>query len=149
MLNIKVKTFSQLTTKELYDLLQLRSEVFVVEQDCVYQDIDGKDQIALHVLGFKDEVLVGYTRIFKPGDYFELASIGRVVVKENERKHKYGYDIMDASIKTIKDVFNTTDIKISAQCYLKRFYNNLQFFEVGDQYLEDGIPHIAMIYEDK
>ena len=149
MLNIKVKTFSQLTTKELYDLLQLRSEVFVVEQDCVYQDIDGKDQIALHVLGFKDEVLVGYTRIFKPGDYFELASIGRVVVKENERKHKYGYDIMDASIKTIKDVFNTTDINISAQCYLKRFYNNLQFFEVGDQYLEDGIPHIAMIYEDK
>jgi ElaA protein len=149
MLNIKVKTFSQLTTKELYDLLQLRSEVFVVEQDCVYQDIDGKDQKALHVLGFKDEVLVGYTRIFKPGDYFELASIGRVVVKENERKHKYGYDIMDASIKTIKDVFNTTDIKISAQCYLKRFYNNLQFFEVGDQYLEDGIPHIAMIYEDK
>ena len=149
MLNIKVKTFSQLTTKELYDLLQLRSEVFVVEQDCVYQDIDGKDQIALHVLGFKDEVLVGYTRIFKPGDYFELASIGRVVVKENERKHKYGYDIMDASIKTIKDVFNTTAIKISAQCYLKRFYNNLQFFEVGDQYLEDGIPHIAMIYEDK
>ncbi|WP_027879353.1 MULTISPECIES: GNAT family N-acetyltransferase [Mesoflavibacter] len=149
MLNIKVKTFSQLTTKELYDLLQLRSEVFVVEQDCVYQDIDGKDQKALHVLGFKDEVLVGYTRIFKPGDYFELASIGRVVVKENERKHKYGYDIMDASIKTIKDVFNTTDIKISAQCYLKRFYNNLQFFEVGEQYLEDGIPHIAMIYEDK
>lgn len=149
MLNIKVKTFSQLTTKELYDLLQLRSEVFVVEQDCVYQDIDGKDQKALHVLGFKDEVLVGYTRIFKPGDYFELASIGRVVVKENERKHKYGYDIMDVSIKTIKDVFNTTAIKISAQCYLKRFYNNLQFFEVGDQYLEDGIPHIAMIYEDK
>ena len=149
MLNIKVKTFSQLTTKELYDLLQLRSEVFVVEQDCVYQDIDGKDQKALHVLGFKDEVLVGYTRIFKPGDYFELASIGRVVVKENERKHKYGYDIMDVSIKTIKDVFNTTDIKISAQCYLKRFYNNLQFFEVGEQYLEDGIPHIAMIYEDK
>lgn len=149
MLNIKVKTFSQLTTKELYDLLQLRSEVFVVEQDCVYQDIDGKDQKALHVLGFKDEVLVGYTRIFKPGDYFELASIGRVVVKENERKHKYGYDIMDASIKTIKDVFNTTDIKISAQCYLKRFYNNLQFFEVGEQYLEDGIPHIAMVYENK
>lgn len=149
MLNIKVKTFSQLTTKELYDLLQLRSEVFVVEQDCVYQDIDGRDQKALHVLGFKDEVLVGYTRIFKPGDYFELASIGRVVVKENERKHKYGYDIMDASIKTIKDVFNTTDIKISAQCYLKRFYNNLQFFEVGEQYLEDGIPHIAMVYENK
>lgn len=149
MLTITVKSFNQLTINELYEVLQLRSEVFVVEQDCVYQDIDGKDQNGLHVLGIKDNKIVAYTRLFKPGDYFELASIGRVVVKENERKHKYGYDIMDASIKTIKDVFNTTDIKISAQCYLKRFYNNLQFFEVGEQYLEDGIPHIAMIYEDK
>ncbi|HIC30535.1 MAG TPA: GNAT family N-acetyltransferase [Flavobacteriaceae bacterium] len=146
MLNIKVKSFSQLSTKELYDLLQLRSEVFVVEQDCVYQDIDGKDQKALHILGFKDEILVAYTRIFKPGDYFELASIGRVVVKENQRMHKYGYDIMAASIQAIKAEYNQTKIKISAQCYLKRFYNNLGFFEVGEQYLEDGIPHVAMIY---
>ena len=149
MLTITVKSFDQLTTKELYDLLQLRSEVFVVEQDCVYQDIDGKDQKALHVLGFKDEILVAYTRIFKPGDYFELASIGRVVVKDNQRKHKYGYDIMEASIQAIKAEYNQTKIKISAQCYLKHFYNNLNFFEVGEQYLEDGIPHIAMIYDNK
>ena len=148
MLNITVKSFNQLTTKELYDLLQLRSEVFVVEQDCVYQDIDGKDQNALHVLGIKDNKIVAYTRLFKPGDYFNLASIGRVVVKENQRMHKYGYDIMEASIKAINTNYNTTDIKISAQCYLKRFYNNLNFFEVGEQYLEDDIPHIAMLYKN-
>lgn len=149
MLTIKVKSFDKLSTKELYDLLQLRSEVFVVEQDCVYQDIDGKDQKALHILGFKDELLVAYTRIFKPGDYFELASIGRVVVKENQRLYKYGYDIMKASIQAIKTEYNQTKIKISAQCYLKRFYNNLNFLEVGEQYLEDGIPHVAMLYEEK
>ena len=148
MLNITVKSFNQLTINELYEVLQLRSEVFVVEQDCVYQDIDGKDQNALHVLGIKDNKIVAYTRLFKPGDYFNLASIGRVVVKENQRMHKYGYDIMEASIKAINTNYNTTDIKISAQCYLKRFYNNLNFFEVGEQYLEDDIPHIAMLYKN-
>jgi len=145
MLDIKVKSFEAINTTELYELLQLRSEVFVVEQDCVYQDIDGKDQKALHVLGYKDDNLVAYTRLFKPGDYFEEASIGRVVVRANQRQHKYGYDIMNASIKTIKDSYNQTAIRISAQTYLKRFYNNLQFKEVGEEYLEDGIPHINMI----
>jgi ElaA protein len=145
MLNIQIKTFSELTTNELYELLQLRSEVFVVEQDCVYQELDGKDQKALHVLGFKDEKIVAYTRVFKPGDYFENASIGRVVVKKNERQFKYGYDIMEASIKAIKTQYNETTIKISAQTYLKRFYNNLGFKEIGEAYLEDGIPHIAML----
>ncbi|NRB83558.1 MAG: GNAT family N-acetyltransferase [Winogradskyella sp.] len=145
MLEIKEKSFKALNTKELYDLLQLRSEVFVVEQDCVYQDIDGKDQKALHILGYKHNNLVAYTRLFKPGDYFEEASIGRVIVKANQRQHKYGYDIMKASIKTIKDSYNQTVIRISAQTYLKRFYNNLEFKEVGEEYLEDGIPHINMI----
>ena len=145
MLDIQTKTFDQLNTKELYDLLQLRSEVFVVEQDCVYQDIDGKDQKAFHVLGYKEDKLVAYTRIFKSGDYFEEASIGRVVVKENQRKYRYGYDITNASIEAIKNHFKTSEIRISAQTYLKRFYNNLGFKEVGEEYLEDGIPHINMI----
>jgi ElaA protein len=139
------KSFKELTTKELYDLLQLRSEVFVVEQDCVYQDVDGKDQKAHHVLGYKNDTLVAYTRIFKPGDYFDEASIGRVVVKGNERQYKYGYDIMNASVEAIKVNYNQTQIRISAQTYLKRFYNNLGFFEVGEEYLEDGIPHINML----
>ena len=145
MLDIFTKKFNELTTQQLYNILQLRSEVFVVEQDCVYQDIDGKDQKALHILGYKNEKLVAYTRVFKPGYYFEEPSIGRVVVLQNERQHKYGYDIMEASINAIKTHYNETGIKISAQTYLKRFYNNLDFFEVGEEYLEDGIPHIGMI----
>lgn len=145
MLTIQTKTFNQLTITELYNMLQLRSEVFVVEQDCVYQDIDYKDQKALHILGFKNNKIVAYTRIFKPGDYFENASIGRVVVAKNERKHNYGYDIMNASITAVNNYFNETIIKISAQCYLVKFYNNLGFKQIGEQYLEDNIPHISMI----
>ena len=117
MIDIYTKTFQELTINELYDLLQLRSEVFVVEQNCVYQDIDGKDIKALHVIGKKNNKIVAYTRIFKPGDYFEYASVGRVVVRNIERQHKYGYDLMEASIKTIKDYFNTTTIELSAQVY--------------------------------
>lgn len=145
MLNIITKTFQQLTTEELYAILQLRSEVFVVEQNCVYQDIDKKDQKALHVLGLKNEKLVAYTRLFKPGDYFENASIGRVVVRENERKYKYGYDIMNASIKSIEQHYNEKTIKISAQEYLVKFYSNLGFKTIRTSYLEDGIPHVAMV----
>ena len=145
MLEIKVKTFKELTLTELYNILMLRSEVFVVEQDCVYQDIDGKDQKALHVLGYNSNQLMAYTRLFKPGDYFNEASIGRVVVAQNQRQHKFGYAIMKASIDTINTYYNETKIKISAQMYLKRFYNNLEFIEVGEQYLEDNIPHIAML----
>ncbi|MDY2586222.1 GNAT family N-acetyltransferase [Winogradskyella aquimaris] len=147
MLDIQTKTFEQLNTKELYDLLQLRSEVFVVEQDCVYQDIDGKDQKAFHVLGYKNQNLVAYTRIFKPGDYFKEASIGRVVVKETQRQYGYGYDIMNVSVEAIQKHFKTSHIRISAQTYLKRFYNNLGFKEVGEEYLEDGIPHVNMLLE--
>ena len=145
MLKITTKEFSELNTKELYDLLQLRSEVFVVEQDCVYQDIDGKDKKAHHVLGYKNDQLVAYTRVFKPEDYFKKASIGRVVVNERERQHNYGYDIMKASISLIENDFNETEIVISAQTYLGNFYNKLGFREIGEEYLEDGIPHIKMI----
>lgn len=144
MLEYRIKSYSDLTKDELYALLQLRSEVFVVEQNCVYQDIDGKDPKALHVLGFKNEVLIAYTRLFKPGDYFEEASIGRVVVKKEERQHSYGHELMEVSIKAIKEHFKEKVVKISAQSYLKSFYNNLGFKEEGEEYLEDGIPHTAM-----
>ena len=145
MIDIKTKYFKDLSTDELHDLLQLRSEVFVVEQQCIYQDIDGKDKKALHVLGYKNNKLVAYTRIFKPGDYFDEASIGRVVVAKNEREHKYGYSIMEASIQCIKKELKTNTVSLSAQYYLIRFYNNLGFKEVGEEYLEDDIPHIKMI----
>jgi len=145
MLSIETKTFQELTTKELYDLLQLRVDVFCVEQNCVYQDLDGKDEKALHVIGKKDNKIIAYTRVFKPGDYFKESSIGRVVVSKFERQHKYGYHIMEASIQAVKDYFNETTIKLSAQTYLRKFYNNLGFKEIGEEYLEDGIPHIAMV----
>ena len=145
MIQIITKTFDALTTQELYNILQLRSEVFVVEQDCVYQDIDGKDQKALHIFGLKNDKIVAYTRIFNAGVYFKEASIGRVVVAQQERKFKYGYDIMKASINAIKTHYNDTIIRISAQVYLKQFYNNLGFIEDGEDYLEDGIPHINML----
>ena len=90
MMTILVKTFKELNTVELYDILQLRSEVFVVEQGCVYQDLDGKDEKALHVIGIKNNKVVAYTRIFKSGIYFNEASIGRVVVRSSERKYGYG-----------------------------------------------------------
>lgn len=145
MLKISVKPFNKLSLDELYAILQLRSEVFVVEQDCIYQDVDDKDQKALHIIGYKNAKIVAYTRIFKPGDYFDLSSIGRVVVKDNERKNKYGYTIMQASMEAIKKYYNETTVKISAQCYLEKFYNNLGFKQEGKPYLEDGIPHITMI----
>ena len=140
-----IKEFYQLSLDELYRILQLRSEIFVVEQDCVYQDLDFKDQKSLHVFGIKNDKIIAYTRIFKPGDYFKESSIGRVVVRKDERQHKYGYDIMKASIQAVKDYFSETTIKISAQTYLRKFYNNLGFKEIGEEYLEDGIPHIAMV----
>ncbi len=142
-----VKSFDQLTTSELYAILQLRSEVFVVEQDCVYQDIDGKDQKALHVLGFKNNQLIAYTRLFKPADYYEFASIGRVIVKQGERKYGYGHDLIRFSIDTVQNEFSTKTIKIGAQTYLRKFYESHGFQKVGEDYIEDGIPHIYMVRE--
>lgn len=144
-MQVKIVTFEELSLQELYQLLQLRSEVFVVEQDCVYQDIDGKDEKALHVLGLKAGDLVAYTRIFPPKFYFEEAAIGRVVVREQHRKHSYGHEILKASIKAVEERFQTSKIKLSAQTYLTKFYESHGFEQVGEGYLEDGIPHIAMI----
>ena len=139
------KTFKELTTAQLYDLLQLRSEVFVVEQDCVYQDIDGKDQKALHLLGYKEHNLVAYTRCFPPGIYFQEPAIGRVVVRRSERMNSYGHEILKTSIEALETRFPENDIKLSAQTYLTAFYESHGFQQVGQGYLEDNIPHIAMI----
>ncbi len=143
--NIEIKKFSELSLAELYAILQLRSEVFVVEQDCVYQDIDGKDAEALHVLGFKNGKIVAYTRCFAPGYYFPQAAIGRVIVKESERKYGYGHQIMKASASAILENYKTSNIKLSAQQYLIKFYESHGYKSIGEGYLEDGIPHIAMI----
>ncbi|WP_064968056.1 GNAT family N-acetyltransferase [Tenacibaculum ovolyticum] len=140
-----IKNFKELTTSELYEILQLRSEVFVVEQDCVYQDIDGKDQKALHVIGIKEDKIIAYTRLFNSGQYFDTPSIGRVVVKDTERKYGYGHDLIKASIQAIVNNYGENKITISAQTYLQKFYESHGFVKVGEEYLEDGIPHIKMI----
>lgn len=144
-MEIKFKNFDELNLEELYQLLQLRSEVFVVEQNCVYQDIDGKDSKALHVLGIKNGKIIAYTRCFNSGIYFKEAAVGRVVVKKEERRHGYGHKIMKASIEAIESRFNTGRIKLSAQQYLTAFYESHGFEQTGTGYLEDGIPHIAMV----
>jgi ElaA protein len=140
----KIKRFEALSINELYDLMQLRSEVFVVEQNCVYQDIDGKDQKALHVIGEDNGKIVAYARLFKPKDYFEQASIGRVVVKETSRANKLGHILMREAIQAIETHFEETKITISAQLYLKKFYESHGFFQTSEMYLEDDIPHIEM-----
>jgi ElaA protein len=140
----KIKRFEALSIQELYELLQLRSEVFVVEQNCVYQDIDGKDEKALHLIGEDNGITVAYTRLFKPKDYFEEASIGRVVVKETYRKNNIGQILMKEAISEIEKKFDQTKITISAQLYLKKFYESLGFVQTSEMYLEDDIPHIQM-----
>jgi ElaA protein len=145
-LNFKIKNFNELTIHELYEILQLRSEVFVVEQNCVYQDIDGKDTKAMHLIGTMDNKMVAYARLFNKGQYFENASIGRVVVDSKHRNLNFGHDLMRNAMDAIKQHFETTKISISAQLYLKKFYESHGFTQIGDGYLEDGIPHIKMIY---
>ena len=140
----KIKRFDELSNSELYVMLKLRNEVFIVEQNCVYQDIDGKDEKALHLLGFYDGAIVAYARVFKSGDYFENAAIGRVVVSKKYRNKKWGHAIIRGSIAVIQDYFGETKITISAQLHLKTFYEQNDFTQTSEPYLEDGIPHIEM-----
>ena len=111
----KIKPFEALSLPELYLVLQLRSEVFVVEQNCVYQDIDGKDEKALHVIGELDGQTVAYCRLFKSGDYFDQASIGRVIVKETFRDKRWGHDLIREAIESIRVNYGESQITISAQ----------------------------------
>jgi len=140
----KTKTFDELSTKELYQILRLRSEVFVVEQNCVYQDIDNKDQKAVHLFGEFEGEIIAYSRLFKPGAYFEFSSIGRVVVAEKYRNKNFGHELIDQSILEIKNHFKEDNITISAQLYLKKFYQIHGFINTSEEYLEDDIPHIEM-----
>ena len=143
---IVTKIFPELDKEELYQILRLRSEVFVVEQDCVYQDIDNKDQKAIHLFYKEEEEIIGYTRIFKKGDYYENPSIGRVVVSKNKRGKDLGKEIMLESMKYIKNNIKGEKIELSAQVYLDNFYKDLGFYSKGEEYLEDGIPHQRMFF---
>ena len=146
MIVFKCKSFNSLNLDELLSILALRSEVFVVEQNCVYQDIDGEDKKALHIIGYLNEEIVAYARIFDKGDiYPEHCSIGRIATPFSERGKKYGHQLVAFSIKQCNKIFNSRAIKISAQAHLEKFYGHHGFYASGETYLEDGIPHIGML----
>lgn len=141
----KIKPFNALSVNELYDILRLRSEIFVVEQNCVYLDLDGKDKVALHLFGEYEGKIVAYVRLFKAGICFDNASIGRVTVAANYRDRKWGHELMREAIVGIALHFGESKITIGAQLYLKKFYESHKFIQSSDMYLEDDIPHIEMI----
>lgn len=138
-----IKDFNDLKLEELYNILALRNEVFVVEQDCPYQDVDGKDLNSYHVLGYVKNELAAYCRIVRPGISYEEASIGRVIVKDKFRHLKLGSDLMTTAINKSNEL-GYTKLRISAQAHLVNFYGGVGFKTVGEIYLEDDIEHIEM-----
>jgi ElaA protein len=146
-LNWTYKHFNSLTTQQLYTILSLRSEVFVVEQNCVYLDTDNKDLDAWHLCGWENDTLVAYVRILAPGVSYEEASIGRVLTNPAFRKHGNGIELMKLAIEKALQQYGVQKIKIGAQLYLLNFYSNLGFTQTSEVYMEDGIPHIEMLFD--
>ena len=144
---IITETFYELDIEDIYQILRLRSEVFVVEQNCVYQDIDNKDHNAIHLYYKENNEILAYTRIFKAGHYYENPCIGRVVVSKKNRGNDLGKKIMIDSMEYIKQNIKGEKIELSAQKYLDKFYKDLGFYKIGEDYLEDGIPHQRMVFD--
>ncbi|CAM2007034.1 GNAT family N-acetyltransferase [Acanthopleuribacter pedis] len=142
----KLIPFEDLTVHELYQITILRERVFVVEQDCVYLDADGADPDCFHLCGYHQDALVAYLRVVPPGlKYANAASVGRVVTAPEARGMSLGKTLMKQGLEATERLYPHHDIKISGQCYLERFYRNLGFEAQGETYLEDGIPHVAML----
>jgi ElaA protein len=144
----RLKKFDALSPYELYAILRLRNEVFVVEQNCVFQDADNKDQHAHHLMATLDNQLVAYTRIVPAGEIFEEVSIGRVITSAQVRGTGIGKELMERSIKAACELFGRQPIRLGAQLYLKKFYESFGFKQISDVYLEDGIEHIYMLKND-
>ena len=142
-----LKKFEELSPAELYAIMQLRNEVFVVEQNCVYQDADNKDPLSFHFMGWAENKLIAYTRIIPPGISYDESSIGRVVSSPSARGTGIGRVLMLQSIAQVYNLFGNVTIKIGAQLYLLKFYSSLGFVQSGEIYLEDGIEHIEMTKE--
>lgn len=140
------KSFPELTVDELYELLRIRSEVFVVEQDCVYQDMDGDDQLSIHLWLTEGDKVVALCRVCPAGTHMEEVSIGRVIT--TERGKGYGKRIMLDGIKAAKDHFNARLIEIEAQEYARGFYEQVGFRQSSEPFILDGIPHIRMTWTD-
>ncbi|MHB8259432.1 MAG: GNAT family N-acetyltransferase [Bacteroidia bacterium] len=144
-MKFKIKTFDKLSVNELYDFLHLRQQIFVVEQNCIYLDADGADKECLHLLGFVNNKIVGYARIIPKGISYKTPSIGRVVIDEKYRGKGYAYKIMEEAIRIAVEKFKTKKITISAQLYLKEFYESIGFKVSGKVYLDCDLPHLKMI----
>ena len=149
MLNLECKPFGELSTEELYRIMWLRQEVFIVEQNCVFSDLDYKDQKAWHCMAKKsDGQIVAYTRLFDENDYYEgFLSIGRVVSIPTERKEGFGRKVFDFSVKKVNELFGNKPVKIGAQAYLEMFYESFGFKSINQDYIEDGIEHKLMVKE--
>ena len=145
MLTWLIKPFAELEPKQLYSLLKLRQDVFCLEQNCLYPELDDKDQQSIHILGLDDNRLAAYLRCLPPGLQYQEASIGRVVVDPKYRDQQLGRELMLQGIAYCQVHYPEQGIRISAQLHLKDFYQSLGFEATGDSYDEDGIPHIAML----
>ncbi len=145
MTNWICKAFDELTAAELYAILRLRSEVFVVEQNCVFLDMDDKDQYCYHVMGWRGDVLAGYSRIVPAGISYEESSIGRIVTSPVLRGHGIGRELIPQSVHTLYTLYGKQPIRIGAQYYLLKFYESFGFVQKGEIYLEDGIEHVHML----
>ncbi len=142
----EIKAFDQLSLQELYTILTLRTNVFVVEQACPYPEVDGKDPNCLHLLGTINGELVAYLRILPAALRYDEVSIGRVVIKPSHRGKGLGRLMMEQAIHCITNEWKESQIKIGAQAYLEKFYQSLGFEPVSEVYLEDDIPHLDMLY---
>jgi len=140
-----VKEFKDLSLQELYSIFQLRMQVFIVEQNCPYQDADNKDQFCHHLMGWVDGTLAAYIRIVSPGISYSEPSIGRVVTSSRYRATGLGKSLMQKGIETTRSLYGEVPIRIGAQLYLQRFYESFGFKKQGEIYLEDGIQHVEMV----
>lgn len=140
-----IKAFEELTPHELYSIIRLRNEVFVVEQQCVFQDADNKDQESYHLMYWQDDQLIAYCRLLPPGLAYNEMSIGRVVSSPAARGTGAGRELIAIAIEQCYKYFGRGPIRIGAQLYLKKFYASFGFVETGEVYLEDGIEHIEMV----
>lgn len=146
-MNWELKKFEELKVEELYEILKIRNEVFIVEQECAYQDCDGKDEKAYHLYLQDNGKIIAYLRILKKGVSYDEISIGRVLVHKNYRDKGISREMMLKAINFIELNMNEKEIKIQAQSYLVNFYGSLGFKETSNEYLEDNIPHIDMLYK--
>ena len=145
-MNWQIKKYNELTTDEIYEILRVRNEVFVVEQKCPYQDCDSKDKSAYHLFSMEDGNIISYLRVLEKGISYKEISIGRVLVAKNARGKGLAKEGISKAINFIRNNLKEASIRISAQAYLISFYKTLGFSEVSEVYLEDDIPHIEMLY---